>query len=195
MSKSNGETISRRSVLRKGAVVSSTIGLGATTATAHRGAVQRQLAEVRSATASYNNPANAYADGYTATDPDGNPVALEDVHDEAFAVCNMGYHFLNFEIISGIYGGEDAERTRPPILVYGVGDDEDLVLGAVEYLASDPQPSLFHGDDDDEHWEPWPPDPPLSALHAWVHNHNPDGVFHATNPRELFHPDGCFGGH
>lgn len=139
---------------------------------------KRDLAEARSATAKYNDPANAYADGYTAADPNGNPVALEDVQEAALAVCGMGYHFLHFGIIGGIAGGEDPERRRPPILVYGVGDDGDLVLGAVEYLAAEPQPDLFHGSADDSHWEPWPPNPNLSALHAWVHNHNPAGVFH-----------------
>lgn len=164
-------------------------------ASADGGELTRDLAEARAATAAYSDPANAYADGYTATDLNGNPVALDDVQEEALAICGMGYHFLNFEIIGGIYGEADPERRRPPILVYGVGDDGDLVLGAVEYLAEDPDPDFFHGSEDDSHWEPWPPDTALSALHAWVHNHNPAGVFHSTNPRQQFHPDGCIGGH
>lgn len=191
----NRRSISRRSVLKKGVIVSSVIGVGTSTASAHKGKLQQQLAEARSATAAYNDPANAYEDGYTATDASGDLVALEDVQDKGLAVCGMGYHFLNFGIIGGISGGADPDRKRPPILVYGVGDDDDLILGAVEYLAKSPHPGLFHGDDDDDHWEPWPPNTKISALHAWVHTHNPEGVFHPTNPREQFHPDGCIGGH
>lgn len=93
----------------------------------------------------------------------------------------------------------------PEVLAYGEGDDGDLVLGAVEYAApiygrfeEDP-PDLFDNADPEWHVLPLPEEAPvpfdgLWTLHAWVHNHNPDGVFHPTNPRELFHPDGCEGG-
>lgn len=182
--------ISRRNVLKQGAVVTAGVGLGVGTVTGHKGKLDRQLAEARSATAVYNDPANAYEDGYFATDHHGNRVELENVQEEALAICGMGYHFIHPDIIGAAYGGAEPDRERPPILVYGVGDD-DLVLGAVEYLAQDPAPDLFHGDDDQ--WVEWPPDTDLYALHAWVHNNNPEGVFNPTNPRELFHPEGCHG--
>lgn len=181
-------TFTRRTALRTlGSAV--LVGGGASTAAAHRGGLKRELADVRSATAAYNDPSNAYADGYTAGVP------LKDVVDKAHAVCGMGFHFGNF----GLFGTVD--RTNPQVLVYGVGDDE-LVLGAVEYLVpktSDQPPDLFDHDGGSERWGTLPTEqgPDLWALHAWVHTKNPNGVFVPLNPRKQFSPDGCVspGGH
>lgn len=180
----------RRTVLK-------TIGLGALvagplsgTAVAYRGALQRDLAAVRSATASYNDPANAYAAGYTALDENGAPVALEDVTDDAEAVCEMGYHFVNLGLVGTV------DRLQPQALVYGEDDDGNLILGAVEYIiptaAVPTAEDWFHGDDDE--WEPFDEAPlpfPASALHAWIHTNNPNGVFDHNNPRKQFSPSGC----
>jgi len=160
--------------------------------TANRGGLKRELAEVRSATARYNNPANAYAAGYTALDENGNPVALEDVVDEAEAVCEMGFHFvLGFPPLGG-------DRLDPPVLVYGVDEDDNLILGAVEwvvpYTEENPNPpDLFEHDDGAEQWDKDEPFPGVFSLHAWVHNHNPNGVFNHHNPRKQFSPPGCHG--
>lgn len=146
-------------------------------AAAHRGGLQGELAEVRSATAEYNDPANAEADGYEP---------------EEHAVCNMGFHWPNGDLIGTV------DRTRPQVLVYGEDDDGDLVLGAVEYVVpkqgeyENSPPDLFAHDGGDEVWATLELGPHTSwALHVWVHNHNPEGVFHHTNPRELFSPEGC----
>jgi hypothetical protein len=172
-------TIHRRTALK-------TAGAGLLTglvltgrAGAHRGGLDRELAEVRSATAEYNDPANAEADGYEA---------------EEHAVCEMGFHWPNRSLVGTV------DRTRPQVLVYGEDDDGNLVLGAVEYVVpkrgeyETSPPDLFAHDGGDEVWatlvlpngENW-------ALHVWVHNHNPEGVFNHTNPRELFSPEGCEG--
>lgn len=153
-------------------------GIGASvafsgSAGANRGGLKRELAEVRSATAEYDDPANAVEDGYVPEDD---------------AVCGMGYHYPNFNRIGTV------DRTQPQVLVYGEGDDGVLVLGAVEYLVprigdyTEEPPDLFSHDEGSEEWAAfghmgW-------ALHVWVHNTNPAGVFNPTNPRELFCPDG-----
>lgn len=174
----------RRTVLKTiGIGVASSIALGGTVA-AHRGGLKRELAEVRSATASYNDPENAEADGY---------------HGEDVAVCGMGYHYVNF----GLVVDGKPVKLEPEGLVYGEDDDGNLVLGAVEYIvpktgkyAEDPPSGLF--DHADPEWDilELPPEAPvpfssLWTLHAWVHTKNPEGVFHHTNPRKQFSPEGC----
>lgn len=186
--------MNRRTVLK-------TLGAGAVGSTVLSGAVaaqggglQQELSEVRSATAEYNDPENAYDDDYVVRDHDGNVIPLDEVTERGHSVCGMGFHFAN----GRLFGSTD--RTEPPILVYGVGDDGDLVLGAVEYAVpkqgdyENSPPDLFDHDGGDEEWGTLStPQGDLWTLHAWVHNKNPDGVFAPFNPRELFHPDGCAG--
>jgi|AntRauTorckE6833_2_1112554.scaffolds.fasta_scaffold03057_3 hypothetical protein len=177
------ETNTRRNVLK-------TVGTGVVggivltgSASGREGAsLNRSLAEVRSATAKYNDPENAVADGYLR---EGHPV------------CGMGYHFPHEDFVAAVESDDPAElaaylgpldRTDPPVLAYGEGDD-GLVLGAVEYLTLDNTEDLFPSTDKDE-WDPF--FGPLYALHAWVHFPNPEGVFHPTNPRPQFtQPEWC----
>lgn len=158
---------------------------------AGQGGLKRELAEVRSATARYNDPANAYADGYVAMDHEGSRVELENVVEEAEAVCEMGFHFVNEELLGS------TTPTEPPVLVYGVGDDDDLLLGAVEYIVpkgvSESEPDLFDNDHGAERWAEDEPFAGVWSLHAWVHTHNPNGVFSHHNPREQFSPADCHG--
>lgn len=173
----------RRTVLK-------TIGAGVVggsvlsgTGAARGGGLNVELAEVRSATAEYNDTENAMDAGY--------------VPEEA-SVCGMGFHWPNPGLLD-----MTLDKTEPEVLAYGEADEGDLVLGAVEYavpvfgeFAENP-PGLFDNADPEWHILPLPESalfPGLWTLHAWVHNHNPEGVFHPTNPRELFHPDGCEGG-
>lgn len=177
----------RRTVLQlMGAGLASSAALSGA-ATAHRGGLKGELAEVSSATADYNDPANAYDDGYFAPDRNFEPIPLEDVVEKAHAVCGMGYHFVN----PNLMGTED--RTEPQVLVYGEDDDENLILGAVEYLLPQAEkeenreePDLFAHDDGDEVWQTFHGD---WSLHVWVHTKNPDGVFNPTNPRKQFCPE------
>lgn len=163
-------------------------------AMAQGGGLARELAVVRSATAEYNDPANAYADGYVHPDPEGGILPLDEVVEKGHAVCGMGFHFGNFDLF-----GTSLDPTKPAVLAYGVDDDDNLVLGAVEWVVSKQvsptEPDIFEHDDGIEVWQEDSPFPGVWSMHAWVHNHNPEGVFHPTNSRELFHPDGCTGGH
>lgn len=179
------KTAYRRTVLKtigafgaSSAILSGTVG-------AAPGGLKRELAEVRSATAQYNDPANAVADGYIPEDE---------------AVCGMGYHYPHEDLVAAIMAlqnGDHTElaeylgsidRTEPHVIVYGE-DDGDLVLGAVEYLTLDNSTDLFTSTEKD-HWHPFVGQ--TYALHAWVHIPNPEGVFHPANPRHLFtHPEWC----
>lgn len=183
----NMKNPNRRKVLKTlGGGVAGAVALGGNVS-ARGGGLKRELAEVRSATAKYNDPANAYADGYVAFDHNSDPVALEDVVDDAESVCGMGFHFGNLALIGS------TDRTTPQVLVYGVDDDDNLILGAVEYIVPDAipgDPDFFDHDDEAEHWDPGP-FPDVHSLHVWVHTHNPDGVFNHSNPRKQFSPDGC----
>ena len=143
------------------------------------------MAEVRAATAKYNGPENAVADGYLPED---------------LPVCGMGYHYAQEDFVMALQSGDvsvlaeylaSLDRTEPPVLAYGEGDD-GLILGAVEYLTLDNSEDIFTATEDD-HWHPF--FGPLYSLHAWVHAPNPEGVFHPTNPRRQFsHPEWCEGG-
>lgn len=150
------------------------------TAAGHKGGLSGELAEVRSATAEYNDPANAIDDDYVP---------------EEHAVCGMGYHWGNFGLLGTV------DRTVPQILVYGEDDDGNLILGAIEYAVpkygeySTSPPDYFAHDGGDEQWGTLgvPPSAPvpfeeLWTLHVWVHTHNPEGVFSHHNPRKQFCP-------
>ena len=189
------EHATRRTVLR-GIGAGAVGGIGLAGHAAAAGGLQQELATVRSATAAYSDPENAYDDGYVVLgDPDGDgepePLPLEDVVDEGHAVCGMGYHFGRGDR----FGSDDP--TAPAVLVYGVGDDGDLLLGGVEWIVpkagpyADAPPDLFEHDDGEEVWQEDSPAPGLWSLHAWVHTHNPDGVFSPFNPRPQFAPEGC----
>lgn len=177
--------VDRRTVLRTVGVAALASG-AVPTVTARKGGLKRELAEVRSATAEYNDPANAVEDGY---------------HPEPEPICGMGYHYGNFGLVGTV------DRTVPQVLAYGEDDDGNRILGAVEYLVpkmgeySEDPPDLFEHDEGEETWgilnipeEAPPPFTELWALHVWVHTHNPEGVFHHTNPRKQFCPEGA-GGH
>jgi hypothetical protein len=112
----------------------------------------------------------------------------------------MGFHWPNPGLLD-----MEVTKTEPEFLAYGEDDSGELVLGAVEYgvpvsgAFSESPPDLFDNADPEWHILVIPEEAPLPfdelwTLHAWVHNPNPDGVFHPTNPRELFHPDGCGSG-
>lgn len=119
------------------------------------------------------------------------PHPLEDVVDQAHAVCGMGLHFGNMQK----FGSDDP--TDPAVLTYGVDGDANLVLGATEYIVpkegpyAEEAPDIFDYDIGSEFWVEDTPQEGQWSLHAWVHTKNPSGIFAPFNPREQFHPDGC----
>lgn len=138
--------------------------------------VSRELAQVRRATAAYNDVPAAEADGYH-------------LHEECVVgppnLGNMGFHAENEDLV----GDGQIDAAEPEALVYEPhGPNQNLELVAVEYIALASEfseaPSLF-GQTFVDHT---PPElrhglPAHYELHAWIWTHNPSGTFAQWNPR------------
>jgi hypothetical protein len=148
-----------------------------------------QVAAMRASTARYATDLDAaLADGYF--------IITQHIED-------MGYHFLNPAI-------EEVDMANPPILVYA-RDGDDWQLVAYEWVfpeepAEPPMEGATYGDfpaachyedglfvaepdedscadthpDTDAAFTFWHPD--LVTFHVWAGMHNPDGLYHGTNP-------------
>lgn len=178
------EVVSRRSVLKTtgGALL---FGVATGSASAGDDRLSEQLNAVREMTRKYRDIETARDDGYGAVSP---------------YVPGMGFHFAD-----GPPFGTDLED--PGVLVYFTNgsynpdpgeehdpaNDDDLVLGAVEWLVpgnqEDNPPDIF--DDEASHRdlrvteaEGWhfEHEEGFTGLHAWLHRGNQAGVFHPTNP-------------
>jgi len=128
----------------------------------------KELQRAHAATARYRKIENAFKDQYA---------------DINVVVPNMGYHFMKSAIVNATF-----EIDHPEILVYNKNEDGKFELVAVEYAVpldqSSQAPEGFTGSRDvwerNEGFGLW-------LLHAWVWKHNPDGVFHDTNPLVQVH--------
>ena len=134
---------------------------------AERSEVNMGLAAVRAATARYQRVEEAVADGY---ETDGHCVA------HPAGAGAMGYHYVNPSLMD-----DELSVDAPEALVYAPRRDGGMRLVAVEWLVPLPlateAPELlghhFHANEAVGIW----------GLHAWVWQHNPDGVFADFNPR------------
>jgi len=90
-------------------------------------------------------------------------------------VPNMGEHWVNFELVDGVF-----EADKPEALVYADVGRGRLQLVAVEYLAplSDTPPEGYEGTCDE--WSPF--GDVFWTLHAWVWYPNISGTFSKFNP-------------
>lgn len=179
--------VGRRRVLT---ILASGIALGSSAgfASANRNGskLSHQLDEVRATTRKYRDVGAARADGFQP---------LLGYFPE------MGFHFTDRA------PPLEADRNDPPLLVYFTtgnynpdpgeahdpAHDEDLVLGAVEYLVAGDQedypPDIFADEESPRKLEVteaagwhFNEDLDITGLHAWLHRGNPAGVFHPTNP-------------
>jgi len=127
-----------------------------------------ELAAVRAATAKYHDVDRAIADGYTLLDA---PCFVSEAG-------GMGIHYTNGGPTGSGFDTE-VEATEPDSLVYEV-TDHGLRLVAVEYIAAG-----VGADDLSVLGQPLHnlSDTPLYILHAWVWEHNPDGMFEDYNPK------------
>lgn len=133
---------------------------------------RQELAEVRQATAKYQDPETAEQDGYMPVhgcvpNPDGEGA--------------MGVHFAN----PALRGDGTVTPTEPEVLLYEPTETGYNLVG-VEYIANadavDSRPELFgqpfsgpmpaHGEHGAEHYE----------LHVWCWKSNPNGMFAPFNP-------------
>lgn len=120
-----------------------------------------QLAEVRAATARYHDVEVALADGFEPA----SPCVANDDGDAA-----MGYHYVNADRIGPL------DPTLPQALLYAPGPSGQLRLVGVEYL--NPEGGEVLG-------QPLADPSPLgsnTALHVWLWQANPLGVFAPYNP-------------
>jgi hypothetical protein len=150
------------------------------------------LAAARAATNKYHDVSVAGADGYA-------PVT-ECI--EVPGLGAMGFHYVNFGLLDGIFN-----LATPEILLYAPAGN-GLRLVAVEYAVVGPEPEGLPGDDDawefheaschytDGSEEPcaslddadpgkvlalWHPG--IWALHVWLWQANPNGIFEDFNPK------------
>jgi hypothetical protein len=134
-------------------------------------AVQKSLAAVHAATAKYHHVDAALADGYVV----GSPCVSHPTQG------TMGIHYVH----PGRIADPTLREVQPEVLLYEPQKNGQLKLVAVEYMvpATGARPSLFGRTFEDGPPVPTPAGPvPTFALHAWVWQHNPSGVFTGFNP-------------
>jgi len=143
-------------------------------------AVLSDLAKLRQATVKYQDVNVALADGFLAADH-----CVE--HPE---LGGMGYHFVN---PARVMNGE-LDPFEPEILLYVQQPNGRMKLVGVEYMLPlgppgapvpdnpPPAPSLFGATFDGPMPSPEPAVPPHYALHVWVWQANPAGIFAPFNP-------------
>jgi hypothetical protein len=121
-----------------------------------------QLAQARAATARYHDVEIALADGF-APPPDGHCVSGPE--------GAMGYHYVNVDRVGQL------DPRLPQVLLYVPEADGRLRLVGVEYLS--PVGGELFG-------QPFadfsPPFGPATALHVWLWQANPAGMFASYNP-------------
>lgn len=134
--------------------------------TALSAAANRDLAALRAATASLHRFEQAAPAGYDEQFPPG---CFKD------ATGAMGFHYINKGNVGTL------EAARPQLVLYEPQADGSRKLVGVEYIVpgdpKDPAPVLFDQSFTyNTTFKVW-------ALHAWVWENNPLGIFASWNPR------------
>ena len=153
------------------AVAAGTVVLG-TGGPASGASEQRDLAQVRAATARFHDVAVAVAEGYRPVSP----------CEQLPGAGAMGVHYLNPQLaMDGVL-----DPQRPEVLLYVPGDDGPRLVGVewfVAEVATGGQVPTVLGRRLDGPMPGHSPDMPSHYdLHAWVWAHNPTGTFAAWNP-------------
>jgi hypothetical protein len=118
-----------------------------------------ELARARAATARFHDVAVAEAAGYQQVSP---CIALPDG-------AAMGHHYVRFDLLDDVVSAEE-----PEALLYVPAPDGRMRLVGVEYLSTDADATLFG-----QHFHAGPAG---AALHVWLWQANPDGLFADFNP-------------
>jgi hypothetical protein len=135
---------------------------------------QAELAEVRAATASFQQPATAQAAGWDLV------TGLDHCFDNPGAGA-MGYHYINVNLLDAT-----VDVLQPEAMVYAPGPNGQLQLGAVEYIvpvdawAASGNPGLPSALGREFHLNPALG---VYVLHAWIWRHNTAGMFEDWNPQ------------
>lgn len=129
-----------------------------------------ELAQVRAATSQFQRVETAMAAGwdFIASDCVANP-----------GVGGMGYHYVNPALLDLA-----TEPTQPEVLVYAPHRNGKLRLVAVEYMVPAEPWDAINSTPPTVLGRPMHLNPHLGAyvLHAWVWQHNPNGMFEDWNP-------------
>lgn len=132
-----------------------------------------ELAALRARTTRYHRVEVAQSDGY-------NLIPGLDECVELPGVGGMGYHYINSPLVDTL-----VDALNPEVMVYHHGPNDQLVLGAVEYLVpaalwdlGHSEPPMLFGEQMhfNEHVG-------MYILHAWIWTNNPAGMFEDFNPR------------
>ncbi len=149
--------------------------------------VERQLAELRRATAAFHRPEQGEAADYTVlvTHPTSGAACLEDAE-----LGGMGRHLLNPALID-----DEVLVPSPEALIYEPDQNGELRLVGVEYVipfdirgTNEAPPTLF-GQEFKQNFTF-----NLWALHVWPWKHNPSGMFADWNPSVSCEHDAHVGG-
>lgn len=146
-----------------------TIAKAAVVANHHAAGIQRNLAELRRATAPFHNIDKAEEADYDT------PITPCWYHSE---LGSMGYHYGNLALLDGI-----VELLKPEALMYEPGPGGHYRLVGMEYIVpmdawdGEGNPTLLG--------QEYHPNETLGlyTLHVWLWRNNPNGMFSAWNPK------------
>lgn len=132
-----------------------------------------ELAQVRAATARFHQLETAQAAGYHLVD------GLDHCFDNP-GVGAMGYHYINVALLD-----LSLDPLQPEAMVYATNPNGHFKLGAVEYIvpaaewdaAGNTEPPMVLG-----HHLHLNEALGVYVLHAWIWQHNPNGMFEDWNP-------------
>jgi hypothetical protein len=140
-----------------------------------QGSVQKELAQVRRATAKFHSTQAAMAAGY-------NFVNGLDYCFNNPGVGGMGYHLINTTLLMD----GKVDPLRPEAMVYAPDQNGDLHLVAVEYIVpitEGSQPPELFGRTFETNT-----DLGVYELHAWIFKSNSLGMFNDWNPKVSCYP-------
>jgi len=140
---------------------------------------QKDLADLRKATARYHDVENALADGFV-------PVSECTTNQDGTAA--MGIHYMNLERVMD----PSINLLEPELLLYApsgngvklVGVEYFLAIGPTDFIPPDapPAPELLGTHFDGPMFGHEPGMPSHYDFHVWIWEANPDGVFTQYNP-------------
>jgi hypothetical protein len=157
-------------------------------AVAVAGTTGESVANVRDATAGFNNPAAALAAGYDLLTDAADLACIDQP-----GAGTMGIHYVKGSLVQA--GTIDV--ARPQALVYERTPEGQLQLAAVEYVVLQAGWDVGHGTPPSLFGEEFmltPADnryglPAFYSLHAWIWKDNPMGMFSMWNPSASCSPN------
>ena len=148
------------------------VAASAVTSQASRAAEARDLAALRAATGRFHNFATAFAAGHTFLF-----MNMCMVDESADNLGGMGYHYVDTALLDGT-----VDVRTPEAILYEPQPNGQLRLVGVEYVipkdawTSEDPPVLFGRELKLNAFDLW-------ALHVWIWEDNPSGMFADWNPR------------